>query len=282
MEKSQNPAQKGFTLIELLVVIAIIAILAAILFPVFQKVRENARRTACLSNEKQLGLAFVQYSQDADESFPNGLPGLSAGCIGPASGILGQAWAFQIYPFVKSTGVYICPDDSTPQTYGLISYAYNENLAPASLAALAAPASTVMAFEASYKLPDGSTNARTDQGVAPVQTLPGITTDCSGSAVDPDFSQYLGNPADGATGRLAGRPGSTTTARHDPGTNYLATDGHVKYLRAGQISSGHTPTAANQYQDQAGAGTLQAATTDNMNLTSGAGGPVAVLTFSVK
>ena len=60
----------GFTLIELLVVIAIIAILAAILFPVFQKVRENARRTVCLSNEKQLGLAFIQYVQDSDETFP--------------------------------------------------------------------------------------------------------------------------------------------------------------------------------------------------------------------
>ena len=59
--------RQAFTLIELLVVIAVIAIIAAILFPVFQKVRENARRTACLSNLKQLGLAFVQYTQDADE-----------------------------------------------------------------------------------------------------------------------------------------------------------------------------------------------------------------------
>jgi len=65
-----NKYRLGFTLIELLVVIAIIAILAAILFPVFAKVREKARQTACLSNQKQLGLAVMQYVQDYDESYP--------------------------------------------------------------------------------------------------------------------------------------------------------------------------------------------------------------------
>ena len=93
--------KRGFTLIELLVVIAIIAILAAILFPVFQKVRENARRTACLSNLKQIGLGVVQYNQDYDEKMPNG-----TSPYGSASG-----WAVQVYPYLKSIAVFQCPDD---------------------------------------------------------------------------------------------------------------------------------------------------------------------------
>ncbi len=94
----------GFTLIELLVVIAIIAILAAILFPVFQKVRENARAASCASNEKQIGLAFVQYVQDSDEVYP--MINLQGGQFGDE-----ENWEQAIYPYVKSTGVYLCPDN---------------------------------------------------------------------------------------------------------------------------------------------------------------------------
>ena len=88
--------------------IAIIAILAAILFPVFAKAREKARQTSCASNEKQLGLAFIQYIQDNDETMPAGRS--------PASRRLARAQGgpAQIYPYVKSTGVYKCPDDPTP------------------------------------------------------------------------------------------------------------------------------------------------------------------------
>lgn len=91
---------RGFTLIELLVVIAIIAILAAILFPVFAKAREKARQTTCLSNEKQLALGVLQYNQDYDESMV------------PITGGAAIHWTLLIYSYVKSYDVYKCPDDN--------------------------------------------------------------------------------------------------------------------------------------------------------------------------
>ena len=94
---------RGFTLIELLVVIAIIAILAAILFPVFAKAREKARQTSCLSNTKQLGLAILQYVQDYDEEFP------TIRELEPAGAIID--WRSRIFPYVKSKQVYACPSD---------------------------------------------------------------------------------------------------------------------------------------------------------------------------
>ncbi len=143
MSNQPKLRRSGFTLIELLVVIAIIAILAAILFPVFQKVRENARRTACLSNEKQLGLAFTQYTQDSDELYPV-TSGLNFNCSGWA--------AAGVYTYVKSTAVFKCPDDPTaPDAQGLpISYAMNFNLinqggqTATSLAHQAAPPAWIM------------------------------------------------------------------------------------------------------------------------------------------
>lgn len=116
--------KKGFTLIELLVVIAIIAILAAILFPVFARARENARRASCQSNLKQIGLAMMQYTQDYDEY----LPRYQAGRWDPSAGnwvadgqpiwsddwyaSSGPYWWQSIYPYTKNAQIYICPSNT--------------------------------------------------------------------------------------------------------------------------------------------------------------------------
>jgi prepilin-type N-terminal cleavage/methylation domain-containing protein/prepilin-type processing-associated H-X9-DG protein len=108
-------ALAGFTLIELLVVIAIIAILAAILFPVFAQARAKARQSSCLSNEKQIALAIIQYQQDYDETLP-----LATIDIAAATNIYEASWVSTVQPYAKNLGIFVCPDapydalDGTP------------------------------------------------------------------------------------------------------------------------------------------------------------------------
>ncbi|RYX83641.1 DUF1559 domain-containing protein [bacterium] len=107
---SPNKSYKfAFTLIELLVVIAIIAILAAILFPVFARARENARRASCQSNLKQVGLGMIQYSQDYDERLPDSWYGAGNGA---SDATTKYKWMDAILPYIKSTQVFTCPSAS--------------------------------------------------------------------------------------------------------------------------------------------------------------------------
>ena len=106
-------ATEAFTLIELLVVIAVIAILAALLFPTFAKVRDNARRTACASNMRQVGMALMQYADDNEEHYPVG------NNVVPF-GFWGRGWAGEVYPYVKSAEAFRCPDDGTAPALSLL------------------------------------------------------------------------------------------------------------------------------------------------------------------
>lgn len=126
--------QTGFTLIELLVVIAIIAILAAILFPVFARARENARRASCQSNLKQIGLGVLQYAQDYDEKYPllwygsgnpsviqtaSGTPGLVFKVGDGSNGAEFNYITYMdiIYPYVKSVQIFRCPSSTDAEQY---------------------------------------------------------------------------------------------------------------------------------------------------------------------
>jgi prepilin-type N-terminal cleavage/methylation domain-containing protein/prepilin-type processing-associated H-X9-DG protein len=126
MNNLNSARKRGFTLIELLVVIAIIAILAAILFPVFAKAREKARQITCASNLKQLGIACLSYTEDYDEQLPSSWSGPNGyGASNPATGV--YKWMDAVYPYVKSVGVYHCPDDAG-QNGSTGNYVFYQNL----------------------------------------------------------------------------------------------------------------------------------------------------------
>src|SRR5581483_8017016 len=113
MKSPLSAERRGFTLIELLVVIAIIAILAAILFPVFARAREQARRTACLSNMKQIGTALHMYAQDYDENFPQRYGDCCA--VADFENGYQRTWKNMLMPYIKSKDVFKCPSNQAAQ-----------------------------------------------------------------------------------------------------------------------------------------------------------------------
>ena len=231
MRSRQTGGGRGFTLIELLIVIAIIAILAAVLFPVFQSVRENARRASCASNEKQLGLAVLQYSSDADER------------LVPISGS-GPRWTMIVYPYVQNDGVYHCPDDGGRNDMAVAnstgdreSYGMNVKLSEEypglifsgiSLAAINAPADLCMFVEDSLTVVPGqsagyngtSSRGGTEIGYANVWYACAAAAGCYSPTVDDELNApYI--DADFATPYV----------RHSGGANVALMDGHVKWMR---------------------------------------------------
>ncbi len=281
MHLKRSRRESGFTLIELLVVIAIIAILAAILFPVFAQAREKARATSCSSDIRQAGLAIMQYTQDYDERYPNGV------------GAFGMGWAGPSYAYIKNTGLLHCPDDSTAQktingiNYYPISFAINANANGKAIAAFARPASSVALCEvfgatAQIDQPDEGLAANTVLDMSPATDgLPDPTNANGGILIDHP-ADNTGNDLRMATGLMPGGVNGTYTVSpavlsasfttsgvngvHSNGSNFLLADGHVKNLRPGQVSSGHQSIAG---QDQATGSTnsysgYKAAATDTM------------------
>jgi len=199
--------RQGFTLIELLVVIAILGLLAAVLFPVFAKVREDARRTDCVSNQRQLGLAFLAYAQENNEHLPVQRADDSPDPVKNRNAITND-WALKLRPYISTMEIVRCKDDTAsvpykdPQTGVVVlhSYATAGNVAGRPLAQIPAPAITVLLVE-SHTL-GGDLEVSHLDAITPVLGRKNFGDD----SWIPDF-------------------------RHNGMGNYLFMDGHVKTLQ---------------------------------------------------
>lgn len=224
----QRPLQKGFTLIELLVVIAIIAVLAAILFPVFARARENARRASCMSNLKQIGLGIMQYVQDYDEKYPYdhyAIEGSGVSSTNVTNGVFGYnsfapqwgyRWPARIMPYLKSKQIFQCPSATALDSSATTAEAANNVMSYWSAGAFFARPGENAVSMASIQSPS--------QAPMLYDAFDGVFR----AAIV--FRPYF-NPAnspviyDPTTSLSTARPGT-----HFDGMNALYADGHVKWL----------------------------------------------------
>lgn len=219
--------RKGFTLIELLVVIAIIAILAAILFPVFAKAREKARQASCTSNTKQIGLAEQQYAQDYDETYSGAWKDFAYGSR--------VGFAQLIYPYVKSSQIFLCPSAGTDQSQMVRWYYWDWPQGHAANPDVQAGSAYAYNGLAADNNPIGTTQAWNDQIGAPLASVqePAATiqvyegrwelnvwgdwdTDVVGTYYGKTWAGNVNNP-----GRMA--------KNHTEGIVILYYDGHAKW-----------------------------------------------------
>jgi prepilin-type N-terminal cleavage/methylation domain-containing protein/prepilin-type processing-associated H-X9-DG protein len=267
-----KPRQRGFTLIELLVVIAIIAILAAILFPVFAQAREKARSTSCLSNVKQLGLGMMMYMQDYDESYPlaiatyggnyfQGGYSFPAGWDNPVDPAFEAAsnatWSNSVQPYIKNMGILACPSSAKTdigwsvgqrKEPGYVSYSYNGILHSYPQAGMVAPADVIMFSELQGKY--------AYKGVA----LSNPRLNCTTAANGCIYTARVGTNAC-ATAPGGGASSSGTYVAnsvrliHSQGQNFGFADGHAKWRRLGaQVAPANTNASVDPFTQYSATG----------------------------
>jgi prepilin-type N-terminal cleavage/methylation domain-containing protein/prepilin-type processing-associated H-X9-DG protein len=226
--------RNAFTLIELLVVIAIIAILAAILFPVFTRARENARRTSCLSNQKQIGLGIMQYVQDYDETYPSTQHYTNEGVTTATT-----FWYWDVDPYIKSWQVYVCPSSS--QGYGPADASYPVSNPSYVMAGNYGASQLLMRVYNATDYP----YVKLSSVVSPASTY--MIMDCGSYQTYPSLAYASGAsynylPGMGALGVSQGTISDRyvddfQNGRHFGGINVIFADGHAKWLTAATVKA---------------------------------------------